>query len=281
MAKVKVEINFRKSAQENANEYFEEAKRAKHKIEASKKALEGTNKEIRKVKKKGIKKGSRKPRKVRRGKWFEKFRWMITTDGFLVIGGRDATQNEIIFKKHIEQNDKVLHADITGAPLTVVKSQGKDVTPLAIREAAELAAAYSSAWKKGYGSIRVYWVNPDQISKTAQAGEYLPKGSFMMRGKKNYLKKMELKIGIGVKFMRDKDGEEYAKPIAGSMQAISAHAKYFVTLKPGARSQLEAAREIRHKILVKAMPDHKQLIEDIPIEHIQKLVPAGGSFVIG
>lgn len=78
---------------------------------------------------------------------------MITSDGFLIIGGRDARQNEIIFSKRLEERDIILHADIVGAPLTVIKSEGKEITPLAIREAAEFAAAFSSAWKKGLGGL--------------------------------------------------------------------------------------------------------------------------------
>ena len=32
-----------------------------------------------------------------------------------------------------------------------------------------------------------WWVDREQVSKTAPTGEYLPAGSFVVRGKKNYL----------------------------------------------------------------------------------------------
>lgn len=198
---VEVEIDFRKTAQENAEKYFEEAKHAAQKTEASKAAIAETRKNLKDVKKKSEKKeATAKPRKRTRGKWFEKFHWMITSDGFLVVGGRDATQNEVLFKKNLQPDDIVLHADITGAPLTFVKAEGKAPTPQAIREASEFAVAYSTGWKRGLASVDVYWVRAEQVSKTAVSGEFLPKGSFMIRGAKNFMKNTELKVAVGVLF---------------------------------------------------------------------------------
>lgn len=195
---VEVEIDIRKSIQENAEYYFERAKKAKAKIESSILALEDTKKKIKSIDKDTLKEKNKSakdliPKKRVRGSWYTKFHWALTTENFLLVGGRSATQNEILFKKHMEPKDIVLHADIAGAPLTIIKSNGKEVSPLAIREAGEVAAAYSSAWKAGVGSIDVYWIKPEQVSQTAQSGEYLAKGSFMIRGNKNYLKKVELK----------------------------------------------------------------------------------------
>ena len=282
---VEVEIDIRKNARQNAEKYFEQAKVAKQKLVAAEAALAKTVAKI-----EGLKTGTTAveekvlglPKKRRpRGKWYESFRWMFTTEGFLVIAGRDAKQNEIIFAKRIEPTDIVLHAEITGEPLTVVKSEGKQISPLAIREAAEFAAAYSRAWAAGLGGIDVYWIKPEQVSKTAPAGEFLPKGAFMIRGQKNYLKKMELKVSIGVKFDKDKEGKRSAKLICGNTQAVNEHAKYFVTIEPGQISQAQLASEIRRQILMKALPDDKQLIEQIPIEDIQRAIPAGTSGLVG
>lgn len=32
---------------------------------------------------------------------FEKFRWFISSENYLVIGGRDQQQNELIVKRHL------------------------------------------------------------------------------------------------------------------------------------------------------------------------------------
>ena len=45
-----------------------------------------------------------------------------------------------------------------------------------------------------------YWVRPDQVSKTAPSGEYLTVGSFMIRGKKNFLPPSTLIMGFGFLF---------------------------------------------------------------------------------
>lgn len=279
------DIDFRKSARENAEIYFDEAKRAKLKTESTKKARTGTLREIKKLKtgkeKIILEERETKPRKRRRGKWFEKFHWFITTDGFLVIGGRDATQNEMIFKKYLEKEDIVLHADVSGAPLTVVKAEGKQISPLAIREAAEFAAAYSSAWKAGLGEVDVYWIRPEQVSKSPPPGQFLVKGAFMIYGQKNYLKKMELKVAIGVKFETSNEGILEARPICGNVQSVNEHAKYFVTIIPGDVSQQELAKQIKITILQKALPEDKPLIEQIILEDIQKLIPAGSGSIIG
>lgn len=281
---VETEIDIRKGARQNAEKYFKEAKTAKAKLAAAEVALAKTMQKIEELKAGAVKLGEKPtelPKKKRaRGKWYESFRWMHTTEGFLVIGGRDAKQNEIIFTKRIEPTDIVLHADIAGAPLTVIKSEGREIRPLAIREAAEFAAAYSSAWKAGLGGVDVYWIKPEQVSKQAPAGKFLPKGSFMIRGTKNYLKKMELKVSIGVKFEKDKEGKRFAKLICGNTQAVNEHAKYLVTIQPGQMSQSQLASEVRRQILMKAMPDDKAMIEQIPIEDIQRAIPSGNGSIV-
>lgn len=50
-----------------------------------------------------------------------------------------------------------------------------------------------------------WWVHHDQVSKSAPTGEYLSTGSFMIRGKKNYLTQSQLIMGLGIMF-RLEDG---------------------------------------------------------------------------
>ena len=49
-------------------------------------------------------------------------------------------------------------------------------------------------------ATNAWWVNHDQVSKTAPAGEYLTSGSFMIRGKKNFLPPGQLIAGFGFMF---------------------------------------------------------------------------------
>ena len=42
--------------------------------------------------------------------------------------------------------------------------------------------------------MSAWWVESHQVSKTATTGEYLTVGSFMVRGKKNFLPPVQLQI---------------------------------------------------------------------------------------
>jgi predicted ribosome quality control (RQC) complex YloA/Tae2 family protein len=59
---------------------------------------------------------------VRKTFWFEKFYWFISSDGYLVIGGRDAQQNEMLFKRYMKKGDIYVHADLHGAPTCIIKN---------------------------------------------------------------------------------------------------------------------------------------------------------------
>lgn len=48
-----------------------------------------------------------------------------------------------------------------------------------------------------------WWVYDHQVSKSAPSGEYLPTGSFMIRGKKNFLNPPKLELGLGLLFKID------------------------------------------------------------------------------
>ncbi|MBU3896561.1 MAG: DUF814 domain-containing protein [Nanoarchaeota archaeon] len=266
-----IEIDFRKSAQENANEYFKRAKMAKRKLESAKKQLEKT---FNKIQEPQIIDHHISIIKKREKAWYEKFRWEITSDEFLVIGGKDADQNEFIFSRHIEKNDIVLHADIIGAPLVVIKSEGKEITQIAIREAVELAAAYSSGWKKGLGAVDVYWINPDQVSKSPESGEHLAKGGFVIRGTKNYTRKVELKLCIGIVL------DDTIKIIAGSVMSVRKQAKYFVTIIPGDVNHFKLATSIKHKLIEKASNEDREIIRKLDINEIQSLIPGGEGAIV-
>ncbi|MEM2955440.1 MAG: ribosome rescue protein RqcH, partial [Nitrososphaerales archaeon] len=141
--------------------------------------------------------------KVKREKaWFERYRWFITSDGLLAIGGRDSTSNSAIIRKHMKDNDIVFHADIPGSPFFILTDAGLKMEQ-SVNETAQAVASYSRAWKEGFTSMDAYWVEPKQVKAQAPSGMYLPKGSFLIEGKKNYIKDLEIKIAIGVRQIED------------------------------------------------------------------------------
>lgn len=313
-----VEIDFRKTVEENAAKYFEDAKWARKKLEAVERSAEAMEREMKEEKqvKPGLLEGEEEPeagkfqeKKTKpeeqvgistflredveekkteetkeepvaeeRPKWYEKYKWFISSDGFLVIAGKSAGQNEEIVKKHTEANDLIYHADIPGAAFVVVKVDEKEVIPDETRkEAAEFAAANSKAWSRGLGTVDVYAVKPEQVSKTPPSGEYLPKGSFVIKGERIWYRNTELKLSIGVKIDREM---EKVKVLAGPVMAIRINADYFVTIKPGFRKATELSRSIKNKILIKAKPEDKFIIEKLPLDEIEKFIPSGQGEIV-
>ena len=253
---MRITLDLKKSIDKNASEYFEKAKKAKKKLAGAIKALEKTKVKLTaETEKKVVVK--KKLIKTVKKEWFEKFRWCYSSDGFLMIGGRDATTNEIVIKKYTEKNDLVFHTDMAGSPFVVIKNpDNKKIPDTTKQEAAELTAAYSRAWKNGLGSLDVFYVTPEQVSKKAKAGEFLPKGAFMIYGETKYLQpKVEIAIGIY------KD-----KVMAGPVSAIKKHCKDVIMVIPGNEKASSVAKLIR-KILGASLDD------------IIRVIPAGGSTI--
>jgi len=203
---ISIKLNFTKDAKDNALEYYEQAKKDKRKIEGAKIALEKTE-EMLKVE--SLEKYNKLKKEIPlikrpKKKWYEKYRWFKTSDKFLVIGGKDATSNEVLVKKYMEPSDLFFHTDIKGAPIVILKNpeniEIEKIPELSIQESAIFAASYSNAWREGWGSTKIYYVRPHQVSKTPKAGEYLPKGSFYITGEKNFLPKPYLDVTFGLIF---------------------------------------------------------------------------------
>lgn len=266
-------LRLRESAQRNAAEYYAQAKKAARKAEGAEKAIAATLKLIEKLKlqKEVAAEESKKPIKKRRRKaWYEKFRWFVTSDGFLVVGGKDAVTNEVLIKKHTEPHDLVFHADIQGAPFVLLKTEGKAPSQQSIHEAAQLAASHSKAWKAKFSAIDVYWVTPKQVSKTPPSGEYLRKGAFMIRGDKHYIRKTPLRLAIGIA-----PGAKPPLTIGGPRPAIQSRTDIYVEIVPGDLSSSKLAKDIRHKLRQQAPQELRERISEISIDEIQTFIPHG------
>lgn len=242
----KITIDPKLTIPENAEAYYEKAKKAKRKTKGALIAIENTKKQLEDVKaKKDIDMehvATPKKRVKKNLKWYEKLRWFVSSQGAFVVGGRDANTNENIVKKYLEPNDIYLHADIHGATSTAIKLNGNELNDSILKESGEFAASFSSAWSKGFTSQDVFWVHPDQVSKTPEAGEFLPKGSFVIRGRRNYIRGARVKLAIGIV---DYEGKRI---MAGPIDALEAHCENFVVIKPGFTKKEAIAKKIINKI---------------------------------
>ena len=172
------------------------------------------------------------------GRWYERYRWFISSEGFLAVAGKDASSNVSLLKKHLEPDDLVFHAEVRGAAVVILKN-GRRAGEASRREAAQFAAAYSRAWRDELSTITVYYVSPDQISFKPPPGHYLPRGGFIVKGARTYLQaRLELAIGAAGDL-----GIVYGPP-----DAVKARAKRLVKLAPGRSRAEQLAEEVVRRL---------------------------------
>jgi uncharacterized protein YpmB len=203
---IQVDVDISLSAYANAQKYYSIKKKSAEKqaktVEASKKAIKvAEKKSVESLKQQQIK---AEITQMRKRLWFEKFNWFITSENYLVLSGRDAQQNELLVKRYMRKGDIYVHADVHGASTCIVKNISPEalVPPLTLQEAGMMTVCRSAAWDNKIVTA-AWWVYDHQVSKTAPSGEYLPTGSFMIRGKKNFLPPSSLVMGLSVMFYVD------------------------------------------------------------------------------
>ena len=271
-----IQIEVRVRAQDQAAEYYAKAKRLEGKLSGLKTSTQETELLLQKLATKELElKQPVKPEHRLEKEWFEKFRWFDSSEGLLVIGGRDATSNETLLKRHTSPEDVVMHAEAHGAPFVVVKTGGAQPTPETLQEAAQACVSYSRLWKDGIRSGDAYWVRPEQVTKSAPAGEYLTKGAFMIRGTRNYIRGIELALAVGVTLHND-------KPLlmAGPPNSIKNRCHAYLGLRQGRGSPAEAAKRILAKLAAKTKENTGVELPRTAMDDVIRLLPPGGIEVV-
>jgi predicted ribosome quality control (RQC) complex YloA/Tae2 family protein len=213
-------------------------------------------------------------------KWYERFRWFRTSDGFLVLGGRNADQNEELVKKYMEPSDRFFHAQAHGAPVTVLKAtepdeaaREVDIPESSKEEAAQFAVSYSSVWKDGKFEGDAYEVDPDQVSKTPESGEYIEKGSFVIRGDRTYHRDVPVGVSIGIKCEPD------TRVVGGPPAAIESRVETSVRLEPGQYAQNDIAKRI-YRTFRERFEDTSFVRKIASADRVQEFCPNGGSRMV-
>ena len=240
----KVELTFSESLMKQISNLYDKAKKAEA---AAKRLLDEASKlsskleSLRKVSEKALEEALLKVSariKPGRGRWYERYRWFISSEGFLAVAGKDASSNISLLKKHLEPDDLVFHAEIRGAAVVILKN-GKNSGEASKREAAQFAAIYSRAWKDELRLVTVYYITPDQISFEPPPGHYLPRGGFIIKGRRTYLQaRLDLAIGV----------TRNLELIYGPPSAVQARAERFVIVEPGKISAEELSEKIVQKL---------------------------------
>ncbi|HLD58029.1 MAG TPA: NFACT RNA binding domain-containing protein [archaeon] len=262
---MELELDFSESIEKNAARFFEESKKAKKKLPGLEKAMEETRKKISSLEKQSSVKKENQPVKKRKHSWFESFHWFFSSDGFLVIAGRSAKQNEELVKKHLEAGDLFFHADIQGGAATIIKAEGKKIPEITMLEAANFAGVFSKAWQSGMSNVDVYAVSKEQVSKKAMSGESLATGGFMIYGKREWFK-AEMKLAVGLK----KEDENFTV-ISGPLSAVKKQSVAFLEIRQGSMKASDAAKKILKMLSAQA----KQELQ-INLDEAIKMLPSSG-----
>ncbi|XP_050753824.1 ribosome quality control complex subunit NEMF isoform X2 [Gymnogyps californianus] len=200
-----VDVDLSLSAYANAKKYYDHKRHAAKKTQKTVEAAEKAFKSAEKKTKQTLREVQTVTtiQKARKVYWFEKFLWFISSENYLIIAGRDQQQNELIVKRYLKPGDIYVHADLHGATSCVIKNpSGEPIPPRTLTEAGTMALCYSAAWDARVVTS-AWWVSHNQVSKTAPTGEYLTTGSFMIRGKKNFLPPSYLMMGFSFLFKVD------------------------------------------------------------------------------
>ena len=274
-------FNLRDSLFDNANRYYEHGKRAKEKSQGALSALQDSKRKLDRIERelaeaeeiKSLKPAEMMEALAKRKvamenkEWYEKFRWYTSSDGFLVVAGKDTVSNEVLIKKYTTQEDVVFHAEITGSPFVVIKSEGRPVSEQALREAGEFAASFSRAWRENLGTADVYWVKVDQLSKSGPSGESVPHGAFFVVGKRNWMRNTPLRVAVGIIV-----GEETSF-VGGPVDAVKAKTKAYVVIVPGDSNGKEMLKQILKSLMLKLTKEQREKAGKTSIEQVREFVP--------
>jgi len=280
-----INLNIRFRPQEIANELFDKAKKFETKLQNAIEELKKSENVLQALEKNLIEKSKlaqiliKQPKK----RWFHKFRWFLSSDNFLVVGGRDASSNELLVKRYLGPNDVFVHAEIHGGSVVIIKNEEKMSIPeRTLREAAIFAAAYSNAWEKGFSSIDVFWTKPEHVSLAPPSGQYLAKGGFIIK-KKNILKNIPLILSIGLLLEELNENTISFQVISGPPEAISKRTDILTRIRPGYREKSEIAKSIISYWDKKFRKDiiKKKAIQNIKLEKIIELIPGSSALVEG
>jgi predicted ribosome quality control (RQC) complex YloA/Tae2 family protein len=289
-------LSLDENVHQNAQRHFEAARKQKDKTKGAVEALEETTLFLQRAKKKEVKQQeSGKLNKIKRSKrlWFENHRWSMISGGHLLVGGKDAKGNDAVVKKHLSGSDMYLHADLHGAPSCSLRAtQGfaadqhkpahipddvpafrlidklgdERITPEKLEEAATLALCWSRAWAGGGAHGTVYSVKPAQVSKTAQTGEYVGKGAFIVRGQRQWFKDLDVQIGIGIVAING-----VPLLMGGLPETIRSICQRYAILRPGLVKKEQLANRIYKNTglmtddVLPVLPGAAEIIEDYGI----------------
>jgi len=266
----KIKIDTNSSLHALASVLFNEAKRQKAAIVSIERLQKKTEKDLEKLRKQvEVSKDSISITEIKKKNWYERYRWFNTSDDTLAIGGRDSSSNMAIIRKHLENSDRVFHADIFGSPFFILKA-GKETTDSSLNEVAHATVCFSRAWREAMYGLKAFWVNPEQVKKGAPSGQFLSKGSFVIEGQRNYVRVATLKLGVGLL----KQDDRYIV-VCGPPTCIKKNCICYSMIEPGGLEMTDAAKKIK----IEFVNMKGDVVKSISVDDFVRVLPAGESHV--
>ena len=290
-----IEIHYLDTAYSNARRLYTNIKKYTAKLKKTK--IEGF-KALERVETKNLqqKKSKKTYPIIPKNYWFQKFNWFITTDNLICVAGKNASQNEVLVKKHLTHKNLYIHGDFYGSPSSVLCNPNNLYSEIPISSQLQagcfIVCMTSHCWKRG-SAEKSYTVAANQVSKHAPSGEYVSTGSFMIRGKKNYLPKAKLEIGLALLFVtKDETVEEttdivsqlhcnpsnndnivYCIPMVGPYNSVNKY-KYKAKLKPGKKTGNKVAKTILASFLKQQNSNERErfLIKNINPDQLNSVL---------
>ncbi|MFZ1076451.1 MAG: ribosome rescue protein RqcH [Nitrosotalea sp.] len=269
----KVKINPQSSIQAIASILFNESKRQLKAIETIGSEKIKTEKNLEAFRKQAtITQNSIVFAIQKKKEWYERYRWFFTSDGLLAIGGRDASSNSSVIRKHLGKDDRVFHAEIVGSPFFILKDSEDEMTS-SITEVAQATVCFSRAWREGLYGLNAYWVKPDQIKMGAPTGQFLAKGAFPIEGTRSFVQVSNLQLAIGLYQKND----SYAI-MSGPLSAVKMRCLFYVIIEPAGTDMTDLAKKIRLEFL--KLAENQDVVKAFNIDDFIRALPAGDSHIV-
>ena len=137
-----------------------------------------------------------------------------------------------------------------------------------MNEVAHATVCFSRAWREGMHGLSAYWVYPDQVKKSAPSGQFLPKGSFTIEGKRNFVNIPSLKLAVGII-----PQEEYYLLTSGPLEPIKKNSICYAIIEPHGSEMVDVAKKLK----IEFSKLEEEITKKISIDDFVRALPAGQS----
>lgn len=186
-------------------------------------------------------------------KEYKKYRWFYTSSGKLVLGGKNAEQNEILLKKlkSLPQDRIVMHTAQPGSPFSIILEEIDKIKEKDLMECAIFTASFSRAWKEGKKEAIVDFFKLSQLYKS----KIMKTGTWGVRKK---IERMTVPLKLA---LTKQDNMIRAVPEI----TVKSREEKLLTILPGKKEKTKIIPEIRRSIKI-----------PLSEEELLAALPAGG-----